>query len=369
MMSETKRVQIVCPVCSSKKKIPIPMKVVQQKESGATSLFIPSGLVCLHPFYVYIDKNFHVRDYLVLEYSLQDEAKRAEQIKAEIFAKAHDFNYELDNILNFISEVDLRSLLYSCFIESPLILIEDDPKNERFGVIFNILAKLFPDIVKTCNIFTPEKYLEYSEAEEKHINSYTVYNVPFKLSVRKPFGDSSSEPFTAIIDILKKGSHRIQIIYAKNAVDYLRKFSEEISEFRGEKIEKVIKTMKKRYPDQAEILTPSLMTVIQRREEYISSHLETGELKQENIVENVSSQLSGFLFMYNDSTHIRQAESLPTLTEKLTLKIIRRLKAVSIDKIIDELKIMELEQVIEIEYTLLPEILDSFIAKHYIEKL
>lgn len=368
-MAETKRVNIVCPVCSSKKKIPIPMDVVKQKESGATSLFIPSGLVCLHPFYVYIDKNFHVRDYLVLEYSLQDEAKKAEQIKAETFAKSHEFNYELDNILNFITEVDLRSLFYACFIESPLILIEDDPKQERFGVIFNILAKLFPEIVKTCNIFTPEKYLEYSEAEDKRIKSYTVYNVPFKLSVRKPFGDSSSEPFEAIIDILKKGSHRIQIIYAKNAIDYLLKFSMEVSEFLGEKPDKILKMMKKRYPDQEAILTPSLMTVIRRREEYISSHLETGELKPENIVENVSSQLTGFLFMYNDSTHIRQAESLPTLTEKLTLKIIRRLKAVSIDKIIDELKIVERERVEDIEYSLLPEILDGFVGKHYIEKL
>ena len=368
-MSETKRVQIICPVCGSKKKIPIPTKVVKQKESGATSLFIPSGLVCLHPFYVYIDKNFHVRDYLVLEYSLQDEAKKAEQIKAETYAKAHDFNYEYDHILEFITAVDLRSLFYACFIESPLILIESDPKEERFGVIFNILVKLFPEIVKTCNIFTPEKYLEYSEAEEKRIRSYTVYNVPFKLSVRKPFGDSSSEPFDAIMNILKKGSHRIQIIYAKNAIDYLLKFSEEIGEFQGEKIDKIIKTMKKRYPDQGNILIPSLMTVIRRREEYISSHLETGELKPENIIENVSSQLSGFLFMYNDSTHIRQAESLPTLTEKLTLKTIRQLKAVSIDKILDELKIMEREMVIEIEYSLLPEILDGFVEKHYIEKL
>ncbi|MHA1647989.1 MAG: hypothetical protein ACTSVL_10485, partial [Promethearchaeota archaeon] len=72
-MSE-KRIMVVCPVCSKSGRIPVPTAVITGKDSGATSVYIPRDLVCPHEFYAYIDKNFKVRDYLVLEYSLKAEA-------------------------------------------------------------------------------------------------------------------------------------------------------------------------------------------------------------------------------------------------------------------------------------------------------
>ena len=227
-MSAEKRVLIICPTCKKSKKISAPVEIITKKETGATSVYIPTGMVCEHEFYAYIDKNFAVRDYLVLEFSLQDEAKKTEKIKTETMAKSDTVNLKLDNVFKFISEKDLRSLIYACFIESHLIFIENDPTQERFIVIFNLMVKLFPDILETANIFTPEKYLEYSENQKERLQHHTVFNVIYNLSVYKPFGDSDAEPLEEVMKMLAKGSIKLQAIYTKNYLYYLLKFSNDI---------------------------------------------------------------------------------------------------------------------------------------------
>jgi len=73
-MNESKKILVVCPSCKNKSRILVPVNIISKKKSGSTSIYVPRDLVCPHEFYVYVDKNFKVRDYLVLEYSLKAEA-------------------------------------------------------------------------------------------------------------------------------------------------------------------------------------------------------------------------------------------------------------------------------------------------------
>lgn len=369
MSTNIKKVNIICPTCNRSKKIAAPVDIIKTKETGATSVYIPSGMVCEHEFYAYIDKNFAVRDYLVLEFSLQDEAKKADKIKNDTLAKADSFNLDMKNVMNFISEKDLRSLIYACFIDSHLVFIENDPAQERFGVLFNLLAKLFPDMVESANIFTPERYLEFSENQKERLQNHTVFNVIYNLSVYKPFGDSDAEPLEGIMKMLMKGSIKLQVIYTKNYIDYLRKFSNEIKDMENEKIDKVIKFLKKSDEQHQDMFTSAMIGVMRRRNDFKITHLEVGDSSEEDILKMVHKKLEGKLFLYNEKTHIRQAENLPNITEKHTLRLLRKNGNMSIDKIVSELLNIAHQRLIEFELHKLPEILEEFSKKGFIETL
>ncbi len=290
-MTVKQRILIICPTCKKSKRILAPADIITQKETGSTSVYIPPTLVCEHEFYAYIDKNFAVRDYLVLEFSLQDEAKKTEKIKRDIMEKIDEFDMSWENLLNFITEKDLRSLLYACYIESPLLLIENEPTQERFGIIFNYLVKLYPDIAETCNIFTPELYLEYSENQKERIQNHTVFNVIYKLSVSKPFLDSDAEAFDQLMELVKKPPFKIQSIYAKNFIDYLRKFSDDIAEMDYEKIEKVQKFLKKEDSKHSNMYSSDLIGVMRRRKLFKKfwKRVSVGKQKKEKMKKNFNS--------------------------------------------------------------------------------
>lgn len=366
-MSSEKRVRIICPICQSSKPVPVPADVIKKKETGATSVYIPSGMVCEHEFYAYIDKNFAVRDYLVLEYSLQDETKKAERLKNEIIKKADSLNLEYDNLMNYIEEWDLRSLLYSCFIESHIVLLEDDVDSERFGVLFNILNKLFPQMMATATLYTPQGFLKYKE-NNPIPDGITVYNVPFKLSVTKPFGETESESFDKILQILKDGPHKLQIIYAKNYIDYLRKFSEEVIDYPVEETIKISKILKKRHPDHEDKFNPELIRVMRKRNNFRLMHNKSGEIEAKPMIELVEEHLSGNIYIYNESipvVHLLRREYGSEI-ERYALKIIRLGKKMDIKKLIQKLQAKEKELNQHFDYSKLPEIMNDFIDQKFV---
>ncbi|TFF88969.1 MAG: hypothetical protein EU549_02065, partial [Promethearchaeota archaeon] len=53
---------IICPKCSNKKILQVPERLIQQAD-GLTTVSIPAGLVCIHSFQAFIDKQYNVRGY------------------------------------------------------------------------------------------------------------------------------------------------------------------------------------------------------------------------------------------------------------------------------------------------------------------
>ena len=360
-MSE-KRIMVVCPVCSKQGRIPVPTDVIMKKDSGATSVYIPRDLVCPHEFYAYIDKNFKVRDYLVLEYSLKAEALKIKSKLNFLLKKQDTFDYSLKNLINFISERDFRSLLFSCFVESPILFIEDDLDSERFGVIFNALAWFFPKMIETCTILNPPNYLEYNEKHGEKLKNYSVFNVLYKISVQKPFGDSLSEPFEDIINSIRDSDSKLKFIYAKNSVDYLLKFTEEIEEMGGDN-KSIQKVMKKKYPEQENMFSSRWIdTMRQRKELWVVPGTKTEVKGAKEEVKKATDHL----YFYNSAIHVRTAENQDTDLKKHILQIIRNETVVSIAGIINELEHRAYERTLDFDYNLLPEILEGFKDKGYI---
>ncbi len=367
-MSE-KLIQIICPICKNQKKISTPKGLIGKKDSGATSVYVPTGLVCEHEFYAYIDNNFIARDYLILQFSLQDEAKKAEKIKNEVISGADSIKWEISKILAIISEKDLRSLIYACFLGNNLIFIEDDPTQERFVVLFNLLAIMFPEIIETANIFTPARYLEFTTKQQDSLQNHTVYNVIYKLSVYKPFGDSDAEPLEDLMSMLLKKPIKLQAIYAKNYIDYLRKFSNDIKDMEDEKIDKVIKFLKKSGDQHQEMYTSALIGVMRRRNESRIIHLKVEDSSEDDIVKMVRKKLEGKLLIYDESTYINQAENLPTLTGQHTLRLLRKNGTMLFEDLFEELSHISQVMSVNFEFHKLLDILTDFTESGYIESV
>jgi len=69
-------IEVICPVCKSKKVIKIPKSVVNQA-SQLTTISVPQDKVCQHHFQLFIDKNFSIRGYQKVDFQLnpRDEKK------------------------------------------------------------------------------------------------------------------------------------------------------------------------------------------------------------------------------------------------------------------------------------------------------
>ncbi len=65
---EVKIVNVICPLCKSKKEITVPVTIINQ--TGLTTVSIPKDLVCSHHFQVFIDKQFKVRGYQKVDLDL-----------------------------------------------------------------------------------------------------------------------------------------------------------------------------------------------------------------------------------------------------------------------------------------------------------
>ncbi len=371
-----KKILVICPICSKAGRVAVPVDIIQKKETGATSVYISRSVVCDHEFYAYVDHNFDVRDYLALEYSLMDEKQKAEGMKAEILRKIDEFNLEYSNLLRFINERDLRALIFACYIESPLIFIEDDPNQERFGVIFSFMYKLFPDHIKTARLFPADRYLKYYETNKEKLEKYTVYNVAYKISVSKPFVDSHSEPLDIFFDIIKNTAPKLQIVYAKNFIDYLIKFSEEMEPMLEEKSDKIIKYFKKEYPKQENYFTQPLILMIKDRQQRVKerkSIIKALPTTEPAIVKAEAQDFSDTsLYYYNADivkNTIGKAEMLTDPLEKLALQTMRHEKTASLKKLMDEMEKSAADVNFAIDWNKIPDIIENFLKNSYIMKM
>ena len=263
----TKKVRIICPVCSKKKFVPIPKEKVEGSKSGATAIFIPTNLVCEHEFYAYLDKNFAVRDYLALDYSEGLDKDKA--VINEIVKNLEDYDFSFSHITEFIKEKDLRSLIYGFYLGNPVILIEEDLKSERFKIVYGIMARLFSSFGKKTNVMKPSEYLDFEKKDEKIVNRFVVYNVKHGISAKKPFRDSKAEVFDPLMIILKKinpDNQRVQLVYAKNWIDYMKFFTKNNQvKDEGTKSKKVSKSLRKENPEYSNFFHKDLIETMRKR--------------------------------------------------------------------------------------------------------
>ncbi len=62
-------IEVICPVCKSKKIIQIPKSIINQA-SQLTTISVPKDKVCQHHFQLFLDKNFSIRGYQKVDFQL-----------------------------------------------------------------------------------------------------------------------------------------------------------------------------------------------------------------------------------------------------------------------------------------------------------
>ncbi len=262
------QVVFMCPICNKKAKVTVPEEAVSQKESGTSILLVSKGTTCEHEYYAYLDKNFAVRDYLTLDFSEGNVSFEAK--KKEIYAARDEYNLSFDNVTRFLREKDIRSLLYGSFLGFPIIIIENNPDEERLKVVLSLICKINPETYDQFRIYSAEKFLEFSEKNTGELKDYIIYNTIHQLSVQKPFTDTESEVFTPIMEFMKKKtgtSAKVQIVFAQNAINYVKKYARIIEDVK-DKPEKIIKSLKKQYPRQVDMFTLPFLALMRKYLEY-----------------------------------------------------------------------------------------------------
>jgi len=71
-------IEVICPVCNSKKVIQVPKSVVNQA-SQLTTISVPQDKICQHHFQLFLDKNFSIRGYQKVDFQLDPEDKKKEK--------------------------------------------------------------------------------------------------------------------------------------------------------------------------------------------------------------------------------------------------------------------------------------------------
>ncbi len=63
------KVRVVCPVCNKSKDLTVPKSIVNNS-SQLTTLSVPKGAACEHHFQAFLDKNFKVRGYQKVDFTI-----------------------------------------------------------------------------------------------------------------------------------------------------------------------------------------------------------------------------------------------------------------------------------------------------------
>lgn len=119
MASNTKSIEVKCPICQVVNKINVPIAVLSQKKFGSIKIQIPIGAVCPdHQFIVFVDQNGIVRGYEKIDLQMQIRSEDSANKKAGIFT--------LQDLIKIFGTIGLLSLIHSKVFGYPTFVIADE---------------------------------------------------------------------------------------------------------------------------------------------------------------------------------------------------------------------------------------------------
>jgi hypothetical protein len=63
-------IKIVCPTCKCKGQLNVAEDSMKNITRGLLAINIASGIICSHNFFVYIDRNYDIRDYFTADFKV-----------------------------------------------------------------------------------------------------------------------------------------------------------------------------------------------------------------------------------------------------------------------------------------------------------
>ncbi|MFX0039210.1 MAG: hypothetical protein ACFFCY_06300 [Promethearchaeota archaeon] len=137
---EQQEILVICPTCKAKKELKIPTRIINQAKH-LTTVSIPSGPVCKHGFQVFVDKNFKVRGYQIVDFEFShmeffESTETAEAEPDDPTAKLSSMPLFQEIIKLLRSFVDDKEILGSgMFTTDGHILYSSLPSNTLFSII------------------------------------------------------------------------------------------------------------------------------------------------------------------------------------------------------------------------------------------
>ncbi|QEE16936.2 hypothetical protein DSAG12_02767 [Promethearchaeum syntrophicum] len=281
-------------------------------------------------------------------------------IREKILQKLNDFNHsniKFENLLLIISEIDIRSLIFACFIESPIIFIENDFEHQRLIILITVLRNIFPNMLETCLFFSPEEYLKYSKDYPSEIRKFTIYNLVYKLSVNKPFLDSQSEPFQKNIRELCYTNAELNLNQCRIKFEKLTKFSDKILDYPETKSEKLAEIMKKKYPENKVVFTGENISLMRERLKF--NHFYSYPDLRSSV---------GPIYIWNDSIEKSDINAISNVIEKLCLNVIYEHHKISTIDLLGHLQKFAIAKMAKLNQNSLIELLQKYIEKAWLIK-
>ena len=286
-----------------------------------------------------------------------DNQKIVREILLNKLKEFDQLNIKFKNLLLIISEIDIRSLIFACFVESPIIFIENDFEHQRLIILITVLRNIFPNMLETCVFFTPEEYLKYSQDYPDDVQKFTIYNLVYKLSVHKPFLDSQSEPFQKNIKELCYTDAALDMNQCRTKFDNLTKFSDKILDYPSTKSEKLAELMKKKYPENKVVFTRENITLMRERLKF-NHYYSYPDLEPH----------CGPIYIWNDSIEKSKIDTISNVIEKLCINAIYENHEISTCDLLEHLQKFVIAKMAKLNQNSLIELLQKYIEKSWLIK-
>ena len=145
-----KEVMIICPKCDTKKKLLIPIKIINQSKQ-LTTVSIPTKVCCEHSFQAFIDKNFKVRGYQQVDFDFST----IEYLDKEEEQEAHELIPKFDDIIRVLRKVvDDKDILGSAlFSIDGKIIYSSLPPDTLFNTIREFEVRKEEKLIDTSRIY------------------------------------------------------------------------------------------------------------------------------------------------------------------------------------------------------------------------
>jgi len=145
-----KEVSIICPTCDAKKKLLIPIKIINQSKQ-LTTVSIPTNVCCEHSFQAFIDKNFKVRGYQQVDFDFST----IEYLDKDEEQEAHELIPKLDDIIKVLRKVvDDKDILGSALFRiDGKIIYTSLPLDTLFNTIREFEVRKEEKLIDTSRIY------------------------------------------------------------------------------------------------------------------------------------------------------------------------------------------------------------------------
>lgn len=165
-------VQVRCPYCSSKGYISVSEDKINNAKRGLLTINVSS--VCVHTFFIYVDKNLNIRDYFKADFQLENpKTNKNEEIKNKEFSKKDLLEFDLikENINSRLLSYAIKSILLK---KKVLIIIRKSYFKELILNFFHYLTQDAFNIdisllSKEQYTNEKEKYKNYMVLEQREI--------------------------------------------------------------------------------------------------------------------------------------------------------------------------------------------------------